>query len=397
MTIGVLGGGQLGRMLALAGYPLGLRTELYDPSLDACAGQVAPLVSAPYDDWDALARFAEGKACITYEFENVPLETAQFLEKRIPVRPTPRALEIFQDRLLEKQFLNAVGIPTPTFAPIDPAQPDAALEITGLPCVVKTRRFGYDGKGQGVAYTREEYQTLVHRFQPHALIAEAFVPFDREVSAIGVRSLTGEVAVYPLVENWHREGILSVSIPDLTPPAPLSVNGEGGVSAAHALGSPSPFTERGQGGEVLSHTEKGQTVEGHITRLLESLDYIGVLALELFQVGDQLLASEVAPRVHNSGHWTIEGAETSQFENHLRAIAGFPLGSVALRGYCAMVNLIGNLPPIEEVLRIPGAHLHLYGKSPRPGRKLGHITLRADTREERDALLQRTLELLSRV
>ncbi|MCS7208330.1 MAG: 5-(carboxyamino)imidazole ribonucleotide synthase [Fimbriimonadales bacterium] len=354
MTIGVLGGGQLGRMLALAGYPLGIRVELYDPSPDACAGQVAPLISAPFDDWDALARFAQGKACITYEFENVPLETARFLAQRMPVYPTPRALELFQDRLLEKQFLNSIGIPTPAFAPIDPAQSDAALQAVGLPCVVKTRRFGYDGKGQGVAHTREEFYALVERFQPYALIAEAFVPFDREVSAIGVRARTGEVAIYPLVENHHREGILRVSLVDA---------------------------------EARAETS-------YVVRLLESLDYVGVVALEMFQVGGQLLANEVAPRVHNSGHWTIEGAETSQFENHLRAIAGLPLGSVAPRGYCAMVNLIGTLPPIEAVLRIPNAHLHLYGKAPRPGRKIGHITLRADTREQRDALLQQTLQVL---
>ncbi|MCS7301310.1 MAG: 5-(carboxyamino)imidazole ribonucleotide synthase [Fimbriimonadales bacterium] len=353
MKVGILGGGQLGRMLALAGYPLGIEAELYDPSPDACAGQVARLISASYDDWDALARFAQGKACITYEFENVPLETAQCLAERVPVRPTPRALELFQDRLLEKQFLNAVGIPTPAFAPIDPAQPDAALEVTGLPCVVKTRRFGYDGKGQGVAHTREAYHALVQQLQPHTLIAEAFVPFDREVSVIGVRSLTGEIAVYPLVENHHRDGILRLSRVDAESP----------------------------------------TETASVARLLETLEYVGVLALEMFQVGEQLLANEVAPRVHNSGHWTIEGAETSQFENHLRAILGLPLGSVAPRGYCAMVNLIGELPPIEEVLRIPNAHLHLYGKAPRPGRKLGHITLRTDTREERDLLMESLLQV----
>ncbi|MDW8107321.1 MAG: 5-(carboxyamino)imidazole ribonucleotide synthase [Armatimonadota bacterium] len=354
MTIGVLGGGQLGRMLALAGYPLGIRTELYDPTPDACAGQVAPLISAPFDDQDSVARFAQGKACITYEFENVPLATARFVAQRVPVHPTPRALEVFQDRLLEKQFLNSIGIPTPAFAPIDPAQPDVALQAVGLPCVVKTRRLGYDGKGQGVAHTREEFYTLIQRFQPHALIAEAFVRFDREVSAIGVRARTGEIAIYPLVENHHREGILRLSLVDA----------------------------------------EARTETNYVTRLLESLEYVGVVALEMFQVGEQLLANEVAPRVHNSGHWTIEGAETSQFENHLRAIAGLPLGSVALRGYCAMVNLIGTLPPIEAVLRIPNAHLHLYGKAPRPGRKIGHITLRADTREQRDALLQQTLQVL---
>ncbi|GIV05009.1 MAG: N5-carboxyaminoimidazole ribonucleotide synthase [Fimbriimonadales bacterium] len=380
MRIGIFGGGQLGRMLALAGYPLGIHTALYDPAPDACAGQVAPLVSAPYDDWDALARFAEGKQCITYEFENTPLATAQWLEARVPVHPTPRALELFQDRLLEKQFLNSIGIPTPAFAPIDPTEPDSALERIGLPCVVKTRRFGYDGKGQGVAHTRAEYLALVQRFQPHALIAEAFVSFDREVSIIGVRSLSGEIAIYPPVENIHRDGILRVSIVDALPP----------LLPTHAAGEDATRVTS------LRHAPESEG-EGYVRRLLEALNYVGVVALEMFQVGEQLLANEVAPRVHNSGHWTIEGAETSQFENHLRAILGLPLGSVAPRGYCAMVNLIGASPPIEAVLRIPNAHLHLYGKTPRPGRKLGHITLRADTREARDALLQQTLELLSRV
>ncbi|GIV11612.1 MAG: N5-carboxyaminoimidazole ribonucleotide synthase [Fimbriimonadales bacterium] len=352
MRLGVLGGGQLGRMLALAGYPLGLQTELYDTNPNACAGQVAPLLSAAYDNWDALARFAESKVCITYEFENVPLETAQWLAQRVPVRPTPRALELFQDRLLEKQFLNSIGVSTPAFAPIDPAQPEAALERVGLPCVVKTRRFGYDGKGQGVAHTREEYLTLTLQFQPHPLLAEAFVPFDREVSVIGVRTLAGEIAVYPLVENHHREGILRVSVVDADAPVEADA----------------------------------------VARLLETLDYVGVVALELFQVGERFLANEVAPRVHNSGHWTIEGAETSQFENHLRAILGLPLGGVAPRGYCAMVNLIGATPPLEAILRIPNAHLHLYGKEARPGRKVGHITLRCDTREERDRLLEQIVQ-----
>jgi len=380
MRIGILGGGQLGRMLALAGYPLGIHTELYDPAPDACAGQVAPLVSAPYDDWDALARFAEGKQCITYEFENTPLATAQWLEARVPVHPTPRALELFQDRLLEKQFLNSIGIPTPAFAPIDPTEPNSALEQIGLPCVVKTRRFGYDGKGQGVAHTHAEYQALVQRFQPHALIAEAFVPFDREVSILGVRSLSGEIAIYPLVENVHREGILRVSTVDVISP------------------SPHPRSEGEDATRITDSRSKGESAgESYVRRLLESLHYVGVVALEMFQVGERLLANEVAPRVHNSGHWTIEGAETSQFENHLRAILGLPLGSVAPRGYCAMVNLIGALPPIDAVLRIPNAHLHLYGKAPRPGRKLGHITLRADTREARDTLLQQVLDVLSRV
>jgi 5-(carboxyamino)imidazole ribonucleotide synthase len=359
MRVGVLGGGQLGRMLALAGYPLGIQVSLYDPDASACAGQVAPLLSGAYDDWDALSCFAEGKQCITYEFENVPLPTAQWLAERLPVHPTPRALQLFQDRLLEKTFLQDIGIPAPRFAAVDPHSPKRALQVTGCPCVVKTRRFGYDGKGQAVARTEEEFFQAVRHLATQPLIVEEFVPFDREVSVLGVRALDGEVRVYPLVQNHHREGILRLSL------------------------APAPDT---------SAQVSAAAVE-YITRLLQSLDYVGVVALEMFQVGETLLANEVAPRVHNSGHWSIEGAETSQFENHLRAICGLSLGSTAARGYSAMVNLIGDLPPLGEVLAVPHAHLHLYGKQPRPGRKIGHITVRADSPDERDALLEKVFAL----
>jgi 5-(carboxyamino)imidazole ribonucleotide synthase len=343
MEVGILGGGQLGRMLALAGYPLGVRCTVYDPAPDACAGQVAPHMRAPFDDADALARFAQDTQVITYEFENVPVETARRLEAQVPVRPTPRALELFQDRLLEKQFLQQVGIPTPAFAPIDLENPADALEQVGCPCVVKTRRGGYDGKGQAVAHTLDEYLKAVARWGGMPLIVEAFVLFERELSAIGVRRHNGELRVYPLVQNHHHEGILRLSLA----PAPDS-------------------------NTLLP------TAQEYLKRLMDALQYVGVLALELFQVGDQLLANEVAPRVHNSGHWTIEGAHTSQFENHLRAILDLPLGSTAPRGVSAMVNLIGDIPPIAPILRIEGAHLHLYGKTPRAGRKVGHITLCAD-------------------
>jgi len=358
MEVGVLGGGQLGRMLALAGYPLGVRCAVYDPAPDACAGQVAPHLCAPYDDADALVRFAHGKQVITYEFENVPLETARQLEASTPVRPTPRALELFQDRLQEKQFLRTVGIPTPEFAPVDWNDPTRALAQVGCPCVVKTRRGGYDGKGQAIAHTPDEYLRAVNRLGNQPLIVEAFAPFERELSVIGVRGLDGEMRAYPLVENRHHEGILRLSIA----PAPDS----------DAL---LPLAQR------------------YIEQLADALGYVGVLTLELFQVGGQLLANEVAPRVHNSGHWTIEGAYTSQFENHLRAIVGLPLGSTAARGVCAMVNLIGNLPPTESILRVEGAHLHLYGKPPRAGRKVGHITLCADEY----ATLRRRLEQMAPV
>ena len=343
MEVGILGGGQLGRMLALAGYPLGVQCAVYDPAPDACAGQVAPLICAPLDDADAIARFAQGKRVITYEFENVPVNAAWWASAWTPVRPTPRALELFQDRLLEKQFLREVGIPTPAFAPIDPENPADALEQVGCPCVVKTRHGGYDGKGQRVAHTPDEYLQAVAQLGGAPLIAEAFVPFNRELSAIGVRGRNGEMHAYPLVQNHHHEGILRLSIA----PAPDS----------NAL---------------------LPTARDYLKRLMDALKYVGVLALEMFQVGDQLLANEVAPRVHNSGHWTIEGAHTSQFENHLRAILDLPLGSTAPRGVSAMVNLIGDIPPIVPILRIEGVHLHLYGKTPRPGRKVGHITLCAD-------------------
>ncbi|MCS6829201.1 MAG: 5-(carboxyamino)imidazole ribonucleotide synthase [Armatimonadota bacterium] len=357
--VGVLGGGQLGRMLALAGYPLGIRTALYDPEPAACAGQVAPLLSAPYDHWHLLQQFVQDKQCITYEFENVPLRTAQWLAERVPVRPTPRALELFQDRLSEKRFLRDSGIPVPRFAEVDIAKPLSALESVGCPCVVKTRRFGYDGKGQVVARSEEQFLQAVRLLQAQPLIAEELVPFDREVSVLGVRSLDGEVAIYPLVENHHREGILRLSL------APAPNASEQVIAAA----------------------------QEYVTRLLQSLDYVGIVAIEMFQVGEQLLANEVAPRVHNSGHWTIEGAETSQFENHLRAICGFALGSTAPRGFSAMVNLIGELPPVEKVLAIPNAHLHLYGKQPRPGRKIGHITIRADSPGQRNNLLEEVFAL----
>lgn len=357
MEAGVLGGGQLGRMLALAGYPLGIRCTFYDPAPDACAGQVAPIHCASYDDIGSLERFAQDKQVITYEFENVPLQTARWLAEHVVVHPTPRALELFQDRLLEKSFLNEVGIPTPAFAPIDPNDPARALEQVGCPCVVKTRRFGYDGKGQFVANTPEEYFAGVARLGSQPLILEALVPFERELSALGVRGMDGEVRLYPLVENLHREGILRCSL------------------------APAPDSEH-----LLTVATR------YIQQLTHALGYVGVIALEMFQVGDQLLANEVAPRVHNSGHWTIEGAYTSQFENHLRAVLGLPLGVTQARGVCAMVNVIGTIPPIQTILRVPGARLHLYGKAPRPGRKVGHITLCASDREE----LHHTLSLVER-
>ena len=348
MTIGILGGGQLGYMLALAGYPLGLHFRFLDPSPEAPVGRIAQRVTADYSDESALEKFAGGLELITYEFENVPVEAARFLAQRVPVYPPPAALEAAQDRLAEKSLFRKLGIATTEFAPVsNAADLDAAVKSLGLPAVLKTCRMGYDGKGQWTLRTAEDVARAKSELPPVSLIFERFVSFTRELSVLAVRSRNGETAIYPLVENHHRGGILRLSLA----PAP------------HL----DPAIQR--------------AAERAAQRVLESLNYAGVLAIEFFERQGELLANEMAPRVHNSGHWTIEGAVTSQFENHLRAVLGLPLGSAGPAGHCAMLNLIGDLPESTEVLAVPDAHLHLYGKSPRPGRKLGHVTLRAASPE----------------
>jgi 5-(carboxyamino)imidazole ribonucleotide synthase len=359
-TIGVLGGGQLGRMMALAGYPLGLRLRFLDPAVDAPAGEVAEHLIGEYDDHGALEWFAEGMDAITYEFENVPVEAARYLSERVALFPPPEALMVSQERVAEKSFFRDLGIPTAPFAPISTREElDSALAEIGLPVVLKTCRLGYDGKGQAVIRDPSATNAAWEALGGQPLILEGSIPFERELSIISVRDLKGNVSFYPLIENHHREGILRLSLA----PAPK-------------------FTP-----------ELQIQAEAYATRIMEALGYVGVLAVELFQVGGKLLANEMAPRVHNSGHWTIEGAETSQFENHLRAVAGFPLGSTRPIGCSAMLNLIGTLPDRESVLSVTGAHLHLYGKVPRPGRKLGHLTVRADSRD----VLQERLEALKAV
>jgi len=348
VTIGILGGGQLGYMLALAGYPLGLHFRFLDPSPEAPVGRIAQRVTADYTDEAALEKFAGGLELVTYEFENVPVEAARFLAARVPVYPPPAALEAAQDRLAEKSLFRKLGIATTEFAPVSsPGELDAAVKTIGLPAVLKTSRMGYDGKGQWTLRTAEEVRKAKSELPAAKLILERFVPFTREISVLAVRSRTGESAIYPLVENHHRSGILRLSLA----PAPRL----------------EPTIQRDA--ERAAH------------RVLESLKYVGVLAIEFFEHQGELLANEMAPRVHNSGHWTIEGAVTSQFENHLRAVLGLPLGSTGPAGHSAMLNLIGDLPDSSEVLGVPDAHLHLYGKSPRPGRKLGHLTLRAASPE----------------
>ena len=345
MRLGILGGGQLGRMLALAAYPLGVRCRLLDPSDPTSSGEVAEVLPERYDDPDALDRFVTGLDAVTYEFENVDVAAVDHLEGRVPVRPGRRALEVAQDRLREKSFFRDHDIDTAPFAPADTRlELESAVREVGLPAVVKTRRFGYDGKGQVVIERADQVDAAWERVGGVPLLVEGYVAFDRELSILGVRAEDGSTAFYPLVENHHEDGILRVSYA----PAP---------DAGPALQA---------------------RAERYSKTMLEALEYVGVLAIELFQAGDRLLANEMAPRVHNSGHWTIEGAETSQFENHVRAVLGLPLGSTSPRGHAAMVNLIGELPSSADVLRYPSAHLHRYGKEPRPGRKVGHITVRHD-------------------
>jgi 5-(carboxyamino)imidazole ribonucleotide synthase len=343
MRLGILGGGQLGRMLALAAYPLGVRCQLLDPSEGTCASQVAPVLTGRYDDPDMLDRFVTRLDAVTYEFENVDTAAVEHLETRVPVRPGRRALEVAQDRLAEKSFFRDHGIETTPFAPADTFEElQAAVAEVGLPAVLKTRRFGYDGKGQAVLGEPADVFRAWELTGGVPLILERFVPFDRELSIVSVRGLDGELAFYRVVQNHHAEGILRRSIA----PAP-------GLAP-----------------------ELEDRARYYATRVMEDLDYVGVLALELFEVDGRVLANEMAPRVHNSGHWTIEGAETSQFENHVRAVLGMPLGSTAMRGHAVMVNLVGAVPAAETVLGHDHAHLHLYGKEPRPGRKLGHVTIR---------------------
>jgi 5-(carboxyamino)imidazole ribonucleotide synthase len=358
--IGVLGGGQLGLMLGLAGRALGFELTFLDPSADSPAAAVGELIVRDYTDGEALSRLSAADV-VTFEFENVPVAAVKELEARGKVCPGSRALEVAQDRLHEKTCFRSLGIGTPAFDAVSSwPELSAALSRVGLPAVLKTRRFGYDGKGQAVLRTGADAQAAFERLGNVPLILEHFVQFQRELSVIAVRGRAGEVACYPLVQNHHAGGILRKTLA----PAP-------GVTEAHQ-----------------------RAANQHIEKLLVHLDYVGVLALELFEVDGQLIANEIAPRVHNSGHWTIEGARTSQFENHLRAILGLPLGETAAISACAMLNLIGTAPDAAAVLAVPDAHLHWYGKEPRPGRKVGHITVRAPdttTLEQRVAELERII------
>ncbi len=346
-TIGILGGGQLGRMLALAAARLGLKCHIYSPDPQSPAFDVVRrATNADYRDESALDRFAGDVDIVTYEFENVPAETARFLAARRPVVPDPAVLATTQDRLLEKNFVAGLQIAAAPYRRIDgPSDLAAALAAVGRPGVLKTRRFGYDGKGQVLIRNGTDPAAAWNAVGGAASILEAFVPFEREVSVVAARGRDGRVACFDVTENEHREHILKVSrVPaDVTP-----------------------------------------AVAAEAQRIAEAIagafDYVGVLAVEMFVVRDgtshRVLVNEIAPRVHNSGHWTIDGASVSQFEQHVRAIAGWPLATPVRRGRVEMINLLGE--EVEEYrrwLEVPGAAVHLYGKaSVRAGRKMGHVT-----------------------
>jgi len=338
MKVGVLGGGQLARMLAQAGRPLGLKFMFLCPDPQACAAAFGEHLCAGFDDEASLTRLAQWADVVTYEFENVPVQSVEFLEQRVRVLPSSTALVVARDRLVEKRRFRTLDIPTAEFAAVDSLDDlEAAINVIGLPAILKTRTQGYDGKGQGVLRAPQDLAPIWAELGGVPCIVEALVSFDREVSIIAARSACGAKVFYPLSENHHRDGILRLS---------LSCVKAGAQGRAEAL----------------------------IGRLLDDLDYVGVLTLELFQCGDALLANEIAPRVHNSGHWTIEGARTSQFENHLRAILGYAPGDTAITRPSAMVNIVGMLPPGLEQAITACSTLHNYGKAGRPGRKIGHLT-----------------------
>jgi 5-(carboxyamino)imidazole ribonucleotide synthase len=345
--IGVLGGGQLGRMLGLAGIPLGFRFTFLDPAADACAAATGELIQAAFSDAGAARDLAVLVDVATFDFENVPESTARALQEIRPLYPAPNALGASQDRLTENKVLSGLGIQVPPYHKVS-SRTDLleGLDVLGYPAVLKTRRLGYDGKGQSILRDPEDRERAWQKLGDSELILESFVPFEAECSLLAVRGLDGETRTWPLTRNLHSNGILKLSLPGVFDQALQS-----------------------------EATEK-------MRKLLEHFDYTGVLTMEFFLFRGELLVNEIAPRVHNSGHWTIDGAISSQFENHLRAIAGLPLGDTGMTGCSVMFNWIGDMPDLKKAMAIPGLHWHEYGKSPRPGRKIGHATLTAENMEE---------------
>ena len=360
MTVGIVGAGQLGRMLALAGYPLGLDFLFLDPAADAPAGRVAPVLNGAFTEARLLAELSQRSEVLTFDWENISVDALRALQGDTRIAPPIPALAAAQDRVSEKKLFERLKIPTTRWLAVSSrAQLTRAMRDIGLPAVIKTRRLGYDGKGQAVVRTRDDAERAWEQLGAAPLLYEELIPFDCEVSIIGARSSRGEIAVYPLNGNVHSEGILRLTRAPYGPP-------------------------RWQ-----------RLAAGHLEKVLAHFRYTGILTIEFFVRGGKLVANEMAPRVHNSGHWTIEGAVTSQFENHLRAILNLPLGSTRPRGFSAMLNLIGTLPDRERILAEGDLHLHDYGKQPRPGRKLGHCTLVEGSAAARDRRARRLLAQLA--
>jgi len=360
MTVGIVGAGQLGRMLALAGYPLGLDFLFLDPAANAPAGQVAPVLTGAFTEARLLDELSQRSEVLTFDWENISVDALRALKGDTRIAPPIPALATAQDRVSEKKLFERLGIPTTRWLAVSSrAQLTRALRDIGLPGVIKTRRLGYDGKGQAVIRTHEDAERAWEQLGSAPLLYEELIPFDCEVSIIGARSPRGEVAVYPLNGNVHSEGILRLTRAPYGPP-------------------------RWQ-----------RLAAGYLQKVLKHFRYAGILTIEFFVQSGKLLANEMAPRVHNSGHGTIEGAATSQFENHLRAILNLPLGSTRALGYSAMLNLIGTMPPREQLLAQGELHYHDYGKQPRPGRKLGHCTLVEATARARDRRARQLLAQLA--
>ncbi len=345
--IGVLGGGQLGRMLGLSGIPMGFRFVFLDPSADACAGETGELLKAGFSDADAARELASRVDVATFDFENVPESSARAVQETCPLYPAPNALATGQDRVLENSLFDSLGIEVPDYHAVS-SRTDLleGLDRLGYPAVLKTRRLGYDGKGQAVLRDSEDLERAWQLLGDSELILEAFVPFEAECSLVAVRGRDGETRSWPLTRNVHSNGILKLSLPGVFDDA---------LQAAAAK---------------------------KVQALLDHFDYTGVLTVEFFLYGGELLVNELAPRVHNSGHWTIDGSSCSQFENHLRAITGLPLGQTDLASYSLMFNWIGEMPDKDRAMAIPGLHWHDYGKAPRAGRKIGHATLTAESMED---------------
>ncbi len=349
MKIGILGAGQLAMMLAQAGKPMGHTFTFLDPSPQACAFEYGDKIIAPYDDSHALETLAQACDIVTFEFENVPAQSVEILSKHVCIHPSANALRHAQNRLLEKNLFHQLNIPTNQFFAVASCEElHRACSQLGFPTVIKTVSQGYDGKGQFVVKNTNDIELAWEKLGQSPLIAEEYVPFDREISMIGARNPKGDVCFYSVCENIHREGILRQT-------------------------------------KNTPHDAQTQKTQQYVKKIMEHFQYVGVLTLELFQRGNHLIANEIAPRVHNSGHWTIEGANTSQFENHLRAISGMPLGDTQDKGFSIMINCIGKIP--NQIPSHANIHLHDYKKLPRPGRKMGHITIQAPTQKEVDSLV----------